>query len=624
MGEYLDTYSKFLIGNFEFFSRVVDKLLSEPRVNKELVLRVQRRLKVLKLIDSVSESLEKYFYGDCFTDVVERNLLNNLDHFVEYLLRCRKSELNVNVNKVSDGILNKICSKSYEKIHNYSCSDNVQINININSNEVFLEDYDEIDELYFIIDEIVAHANINFKIIDVNNNTETFEDRIKNRKFKNYVNTKVTLLKIDNYHNFIRKTDTGEFILNRMSLIDPNPIWKHHLLSIKLDNKELPRVIVNHASYVKDNYDKYAHLNEDLYNFIGVNALTTLCENYIETNEHEKFGECYEKLKGIESDLLELVYLRARNVVKSNDFKIEKFLKELQTEFSRNPNKYSVMNSTSKNVYSLMGKILEQKGDYLGAAENYLESGEICEYVNRVGQVVTDLNESIYRENEYSNGLFLTAKIKSDYEFLSDDSKKVNMLDPLSRDYTRLFTFELCANEIKKSGVSGEVAELGVFRGDFAKLLNEVFHDRKLYLFDTFESFDNCDVEYELMRLKDNRYMHETLEGLKNTNVELVMSKMKNKDNVIVKKGYFPDSLEDLDEKFCFVSLDANLYKPTFEGLKYFYDRLSEGGYIFIHDYNHKLWPGVVDAVRDFEDIIGKRICKIPITDFAGTLVVTK
>ena len=621
MGYYLDTYSKFLIGNFEFFTKVVDRLLSEPRVNKELVLRVQRRLKVLKLIDSVSEPLEKYFYGDCFTDVVERNLLDNLDYFVEYLLRYKKSELNVNVNKVSDGILNTICSKSYEKIHNYSCSDNIQININ--SNEVFLEDYDEIDELYFIIDEI-ANANINFKIIDVNNNTETFEDRIKNRKFKNYVNTKVTLLKIDNYHNFIRKTDTGEFILNRMSLIDPNPIWKHHLLSIKLDNKELPRVIVNHASYVKDNYDKYAHLNEDLYNFIGVNALTTLCENYIETNEHEKFGECYEKLKGIESDLLELVYLRARNVVKSNDFKIEKFLKELQTEFSRNPNKYSVMNSTSKNVYSLMGKILEQKGDYLGAAENYLESGEIREYVNRVGQVVTDLNESIYRDNEYSNGLFLTAKIKSDYEFLSDDSKKVNMLDPSGKDYTRLFTFEPCANEIKKNRIPGEVAELGVFRGDFAKLLNEVFHDRKLYLFDTFESFNDCDVEHELMRLSDSGYMYETLECLKNTDVELVMSKMKNKDNVIVKKGYFPDSLGDLDEKFCFVSLDADLYRPTFEGLKYFYDRLSEGGYIFIHDYNHKLWPGVVDAVKDFEDIIGKRICKIPITDFAGTLVVTK
>ena len=61
MGEYLDTYSKFLIGNFEFFSRVVDKLLSEPRVNKELVLRVQRRLKVLKLIDSVLNLLKSIF-----------------------------------------------------------------------------------------------------------------------------------------------------------------------------------------------------------------------------------------------------------------------------------------------------------------------------------------------------------------------------------------------------------------------------------------------------------------------------------------------------------------------------------------------------------------------------------
>lgn len=621
MGDYLDTYSKFLIGNFEFFSRVVDRLLSEPKVNKELVLRVQRRLKVLKLIDSVSESLEKYFYGDYHTDIFERNLFNNLEYFVEYLLRYRKREVNINVNRVSDGILNTICSKSYEKIHNYSCSDNIQININ--SNEVFLEDYDEIDELYFILDEI-AYTNINFKIIDINNNTETFEDRIQNRKFKNYVNTKVTLLKIDNYQKFMRKKDTNEFILNRMSFIDPNPIWKHYLLNIKLDNKELPRTIINHASYVKDNYDKYMYLNKDLYNFIGVNALTTLCENYMDTKQQEKFEECYEKLKSIERDLLELVYLRARNIVKSNDLKIEEFLREIESEFNRNPNKYSVMNSTSKNVYSLMGKILEQKGDYLGAAESYLESGDLPEYLNRFGRIITDLNEAVYRDNEYSNGMFLTAKIKSDYKFLSDDSKNINMFDPKGRDYTRLFTFELCAKEIKENGVLGEVAELGVFRGDFAKLLNEVFYDRKLYLFDTFESFDDRDIKDEILNLDDSGYLSETFEGLKNTNVELVMSKMKNKENVIIRKGYFPESVGTLDEKFCFVSLDADLYKPTFEGLKYFYDRLSEGGYIFIHDYNHKLWPGVVDAVRDFEKMIGKRICKIPISDYAGTLVITK
>ena len=39
------------------------------------------------------------------------------------------------------------------------------------------------------------------------------------------------------------------------------------------------------------------------------------------------------------------------------------------------------------------------------------------------------------------------------------------------------------------------VAEGGVFRGDFAKYINKVFPDSKLYLFDTFEGFDSRDVD---------------------------------------------------------------------------------------------------------------------------------
>ena len=41
------------------------------------------------------------------------------------------------------------------------------------------------------------------------------------------------------------------------------------------------------------------------------------------------------------------------------------------------------------------------------------------------------------------------------------------------------------------------MAELGVYRGEFAKEINKVFPDRTLYLFDTFEGFaeQDCDTE---------------------------------------------------------------------------------------------------------------------------------
>lgn len=128
-----------------------------------------------------------------------------------------------------------------------------------------------------------------------------------------------------------------------------------------------------------------------------------------------------------------------------------------------------------------------------------------------------------------------------------------------------------------------------------------------------------------------NKFMREdnlqsTHHFLKNvgTSVDLVMSKMKYKENVIIKKGYFPDSANLVEEKFCFVSLDVDLFKPMFEGLKYFYERLTPGGYIFIHDYNHKAFGGIKEAVKKFENIIGKRINKVPICDHAGSLIITK
>ena len=37
---------------------------------------------------------------------------------------------------------------------------------------------------------------------------------------------------------------------------------------------------------------------------------------------------------------------------------------------------------------------------------------------------------------------------------------------------------------LDEDGVSGQCAELGVYQGDFAKEINRIFFDRRLYLFD--------------------------------------------------------------------------------------------------------------------------------------------
>jgi O-methyltransferase len=79
-----------------------------------------------------------------------------------------------------------------------------------------------------------------------------------------------------------------------------------------------------------------------------------------------------------------------------------------------------------------------------------------------------------------------------------------------------------------------------------------------------------------------------------NTSVDLVMKKMAHPAKVRIVQGYFPESLQDLDDTFAFVSLDVDLYQPISAGLEWFYDRLSRGGYIFVHDYNNRRYRGCV------------------------------
>jgi O-methyltransferase len=143
-------------------------------------------------------------------------------------------------------------------------------------------------------------------------------------------------------------------------------------------------------------------------------------------------------------------------------------------------------------------------------------------------------------------------------------------------DYVRCSSLELVAHEVYAKDIKGNVAELGVFRGDFAKFINISFPDRKLYLFDTFEGFNDKDREIE----KKGNYSQDK-QDFSNTSVELVLNKMQYKENCVVRKGYFPETAKDLEDEFVFVSIDADLYEPTYNGLNYFYPRLKRGGYIF-------------------------------------------
>ena len=76
-----------------------------------------------------------------------------------------------------------------------------------------------------------------------------------------------------------------------------------------------------------------------------------------------------------------------------------------------------------------------------------------------------------------------------------------------------------------------------------------------------------------------------------------------------------PDSAEGINEKFCFVSLDMDLYKPTLEGLRFFYPLMVQGGIIIVHDYFTQSYKSVNAAIEQFLREIGEVIIPFPIGD---------
>ena len=181
----------------------------------------------------------------------------------------------------------------------------------------------------------------------------------------------------------------------------------------------------------------------------------------------------------------------------------------------------------------------------------------------------------------------------------------------LSNDYVRLATLELLCRRL--ADVPGGAAELGVYRGFFARCINQLLPERKLYLFDSFEGFSE-----EANASESFQAAHA------NTTIEKVLAILPYPEEVIVKPGFFPESLGGLEEQFCLVSLDVDFYQTTLDGLRYFWPRLEKGGYLLLHDWGSPKLPGVAKALQDFERENGCRIPAIPLCDVGGSLILCK
>ena len=198
-------------------------------------------------------------------------------------------------------------------------------------------------------------------------------------------------------------------------------------------------------------------------------------------------------------------------------------------------------------------------------------------------------------------------------------------------DYVRYRTIELIAEEIHRNKTEGDVAEAGVDYGDCSWIINGAFSDRTMYLYDTFRGFDKRDVEKETEHnytseafyQSANYFLREQFKTAEDQ-IAYVKSRLPHPENAFFRAGYFPETAEgEKENRFAFVSLDMDLYQPILNGILFFWPRLNDGGYIMIHDYNHREFKGIKDAIAEAEKSLGK-LPKMPLPDQGGTIVLIK
>lgn len=197
-------------------------------------------------------------------------------------------------------------------------------------------------------------------------------------------------------------------------------------------------------------------------------------------------------------------------------------------------------------------------------------------------------------------------------------SKELMKIEGSYRDKVRFYNVWFQVERLKRLKVPGAFAELGVYKGETAAMLHAMDGSRRLHLFDTFGGFDAKDLDLE--KNKDERY---TTSNFSDTSLEAVQALFANASHAVsFYPGYFPDTTKTLSEKtFALVHIDADLYLPTIEALKFFYPKVAAGGVLIIHDYNHT-WEGIKQAIDEFAVTIPESV--VEVLDWQGSVMIVK
>ena len=148
---------------------------------------------------------------------------------------------------------------------------------------------------------------------------------------------------------------------------------------------------------------------------------------------------------------------------------------------------------------------------------------------------------------------------------------------------------------LETSSIEGDMIEMGCNEGMTSMVLSLMNSEKKLWVYDSFEGFQDRDVRDG----KDGFFVKGALKIEENKLVENF--KKHGVDLPIIKKGWFSELTKtDIPQKISFAFLDGDFYDSIKVCLNLIIDNASSGGIILVDDYKHLCLPGVKPAVDGF------------------------
>lgn len=176
----------------------------------------------------------------------------------------------------------------------------------------------------------------------------------------------------------------------------------------------------------------------------------------------------------------------------------------------------------------------------------------------------------------------------------------LNSVKPIHTTILGTVTFLLCMDRIKD--LDGDIAEVGAFEGgnilcalNFAS--SNRFRERKFYIFESFEGFPELSDYDPKEKVKRGDYRT-------NTSFLQIQDDFGMFPEAKIIKGFVPETFRAVPEgsKFSIVFYDCDLYQPALDTFDFFWDKIVDGGYLIVHDYEYQKggYEGVKKATDEF------------------------